>query len=107
MRARGLFADHSLAATIDLLNRPRSLDELTVAIVAAEGGFTAAGREFDRLPGSVRQTLSQGPADMVEPTQATYLLRASRRLGALVLGTAVQDLAARPAPIIHLEGDRP
>jgi hypothetical protein len=107
VRASGLFADHSLAATIDLLNRPRSLDELVVALVAPEPGLTAGGREYADLPGSVRRTLSRGPVDAVAPTQASYLLRASRRLGVLVLGTAVQELDIAPAPTTHREGVRP
>ena len=37
----GFVTDESLAATIDLLNRPRSLDELVVALVSTEAGFTS------------------------------------------------------------------
>lgn len=107
VRARGLFDDHSLSATIDLLNRPRSLDELVVALVVPEPGLTAGGREYADLPGSVRQTLERGPLDVVEATEASYVLRASRRLGALVLGTAIQDVDLSPVPNTYREGARP
>lgn len=107
VRAEGLFADHSLASTVELLNRPRSRDELVVALVAAERGFTTGGHELTNLPGSVRQILGSGPGHATEPTLASYVARASRRLEAIVLGQAVVDIAVRRTPRPQAEGDRP
>lgn len=107
VRAQGLFADSGLDAMIDLLNRPRSAGDLVVALVSPERGYTAAGRELDQLPGSVRSTLRSGPPGTLERTQASYLLRASRSLDAMVRGTAVHDVICMPQPPIHTEGDRP
>ena len=106
-RAGGLFADHSLAATLDLLNQPRSLDELTVALVQAVPGFTAGGRELANLPPSVQQTLAAGPPTATGTTMATYLLRAARPTGLILQGNAVQDVEVRLAPAPRPEGDRP
>jgi hypothetical protein len=107
LRASGLFEDHSLAATIELLNRPRSPDDLTVALIAAEPGFTAGGRELAGLPPSVRHTLASGPPGSVRPTMAGYLLRASRSLPVLLQGDAVRDIEVRLAPNPRAEGVRP
>lgn len=107
LRASGLFEDHSLAATIELLNRPRSPDDLTVALIAAEPGFTAGGRELAGLPPSVRNTLASGPPGSVRPTMAGYLLRASRSLPVLLQGDAVRDIEVRLAPNPRAEGVRP
>ena len=107
MRAGGLFDDHGLAATLDLLNRPRSLDELTVALVQALPGFTAGGRELANLPPSVQQTLASGPPTAIGTTMATYLLRAARPTGLILQGNAVQDVEVRLAPAPRPEGDRP
>jgi len=106
-RARGLFTDHTLETTVELLNRPRNLDELVVALVTPERGFTAGGRELAQLPGSVRSTLASGPPQAMARTQASYILRQARRLDALIVGTAVQDLIVAPQRPIHTEGDRP
>ncbi|MDD5720788.1 MAG: hypothetical protein PHQ53_13980, partial [Candidatus Krumholzibacteria bacterium] len=107
LRASGLFEDHSLAATIELLNCPRSPDDLTVALIAAEPGFTAGGRELAGLPPSVRHTLASGPPGSVRPTMAGYLLRASRSLPVLLQGDAVRDIEVRLAPNPRAEGVRP
>ncbi len=107
MRASGLFGDHGLAVTVDLLNRPRSLDELTVALVHAETGYTAGGRELANLPPSVRQTLAAGPPSATETTMAAYLLRAARPVGVILQGNAVQDVEVRQAPAPRPEGVRP
>lgn len=106
-RASGLFGDHSLDAMLDLLNRPRSLDELVVALVSPRRSFTARGREFADLPGSVRATLAQGPPHAVESTSASYVARAARSLGVLVVGSAVQDITLRATRPNHAPGDRP
>jgi len=107
MRASGLFQDHGLEATFDLLSRPRSLDDLTVALVAARPGFTAGGRELSNLPGSVRQTLSLGPPGATQPTLAAYLLRQSRRTGIILQGNAVKDVSVRAQPAPRPEKGRP
>lgn len=107
LRAGGLFADHGLATTIERLNQPRSLDDLMVAIVTIQPGFTSDGRELSRLPGSVRRTLAGAASPSIQPTMASYLARDSRRLEALVLGNAVADLTVRATPTVHREGVRP
>lgn len=107
MRAGGLFEDHSLPSTLDLLNRPRSLAELTVVMLAPEPGFTAAGSELAGLPASVRHTLAKGPQGVVRPTLAAYLLRDSRQTGILLQGDAVRDIEVRRSPTPRAEGVRP
>jgi len=107
MRASGLFQDHGLEATFDLLSRPRSLDDLTVALVAARPGFTAGGRELSNLPGSVSQTLSLGPPGATQRTLAAYLLRQSRHTGIILQGNAVKDVSVRAQPAPRPEKGRP
>lgn len=107
LRASGLFEDHSLEATLDLLNRPRSLAELTVALIGAEPGFTAAGRELSGLPSSVRRTLAAGPPGATRPTMAGYLLRETRPIGVLLQGDAVRDIEVRLPAAPRTEGVRP
>ncbi len=107
MRASGLFEDHSLEATFDLLNRPRSLDVLTVALISPEPGFTAGGRELGNLPDSVRRTLAAGPTGVTRPTLAGYLLRDSRPVGMLLQGDAVVDVEVRRPPAPRAERERP
>jgi len=107
LRASGLFEDHSLAATLDLLNRPRSRDELTVVLIAPELGFTAGGRELPGLPPSVRYTLASGPPGSARPTLAAYLLRDSRPTGVFLQGDAVRDVEVRLSPAPRPEGVRP
>jgi len=107
LRASGLFADRSLDATLALLNRPRSLDELTVAVIAPVPGFTTGGRELDNLPGSVRQTLAAGPPTAAEPTLASYLLRVARPTGLVLEGDAVLDLTVSHPPAPRAKEDRP
>lgn len=107
LRAGGLFEDHSLAAMMELLNRPRSPEELTVAMIAPAPGFTVAGRELAGLPASVRYTLAAGPPGAVRPTMAAYVLRDSRHTGRLLQGDAVRDIEVSRPPSPRSEGARP
>jgi hypothetical protein len=107
MRAAGLFEDHDLGTLRALLERPRAADQLAVALVAAEPGLTASGRELAGLPPSVQRTLAQAPPGAVSPTLATYAARAARDLDLLLQGSAVADLEIRVPPRPRPRGDRP
>ncbi len=107
MRAAGLFEDHDLGTLRALLERPRAADQLAVALVAAEPGLTAGGRELAGLPPSVRRTLAEAPPGAVSPTLATYAARAARDLDLLLQGSAVADLEIRVPPSPRSRGDRP
>jgi hypothetical protein len=107
LRAGGLYEAHGRAAMLDLLNRPRSAAELTVALIAPGAGFTAAGREMAGLPPSVRRTLAAGPPGSTRPTLAAYLSRDSRPTGMLLQGDAVLEIEVRLPPASRTEGARP
>lgn len=107
LRAGGLFEDHSLQAMLELLNRPRSLDELTVALIAADLGFTSGGRELAGLPPSVSLTLASGPPGSARPTLARYLLREGRATGVLLQGDAVRDVEVLAPAAPRAQGVRP
>jgi hypothetical protein len=107
MRAAGLFEDHDLGTLLALLERPRARDQLSVALVAAEPGLTAGGREFAGLPPSVARVLADGPPGAVSATLARYAARAARDLDVLLQGSAVADLEIRIPPRPRPEGERP
>jgi len=107
LRAAGLFEDHDLGTLLALLDRPRSRSELTVALVAAEPGLTAAGRELSGLPPSVLRTLADAPPGAVTPTLARYADRDARPLDLLLQGSAVADLEIRIPTASRRDGERP
>ena len=107
VRAAGLFEDHDLSATFDLLNTPRALDELTVALISTAPGVTSGGRELAGLPASVQRTLAMGPPGSTTPTTAVYLDRVARPVGMILQGNAVRDVEVRAQPAPRPEGDRP